>query len=367
MEPTREVHATLVDLLDRILDKGLVIHADVIISVAGIPLIGVNLRAALAGMETMLEYGLLKDWDASSRAWETEHRKGKLVPLEEGEEVALKAFGSFYYSEGIYTAWRSGWFYLTHNRIFLYHQDFRELLFKAPLNKIRALKVRIERSFTGKDRQILYLLLEDERVARLAVSNTKELKGKIEEIMKLRNLSLEEKPIVDEYEERATNFLKKGERVKCKGKMWHLLTDKSVLGDTWKPGYLYLTNERLYWWYEFERRALFQIPIEEISSATKERRDLSPVLKDKKVLDIIYSNNGTKKVVSFSGKEADEWEKTLNRVVAGETKLKEGKEKETCPQCGKEYPEETLLKKGCPDCGWRSPRLKKEIAQVLKV
>ena len=39
MEPTREVHATLVDLLDRILDKGLVIHADVIISVAGIPLI----------------------------------------------------------------------------------------------------------------------------------------------------------------------------------------------------------------------------------------------------------------------------------------------------------------------------------------
>jgi len=50
MEPSRDTHATLVDLLDRILDKGLVINADIIISVAGIPLIGVNLRAALAGM-----------------------------------------------------------------------------------------------------------------------------------------------------------------------------------------------------------------------------------------------------------------------------------------------------------------------------
>jgi len=53
MEPIRDTHATLVDLLDRILDKGLVINADLIVSVAGIPLLGVNLKAALAGMETI--------------------------------------------------------------------------------------------------------------------------------------------------------------------------------------------------------------------------------------------------------------------------------------------------------------------------
>jgi len=81
MEPTRNSHATLVDLLDRVLDKGIVIQADIIISLAGVPLIGVNLRAALAGMETMLEYGLMKEWDARARAWENEQRQKKVEPI----------------------------------------------------------------------------------------------------------------------------------------------------------------------------------------------------------------------------------------------------------------------------------------------
>jgi len=82
VEPVRDTNATLVDLLDRVLDKGLVIYADVIISLAGIPLIGVNLRAALAGMETMLKYGVLVDWDEKSRVWEQEHRrKIKVSPI----------------------------------------------------------------------------------------------------------------------------------------------------------------------------------------------------------------------------------------------------------------------------------------------
>ena len=81
MEPTRNSRATLVDLLDRVLDKGLVINADLIISLAGVPLIGVNLRAALAGMETMLEYGLMKEWDARIRTWESERRKKNVGPI----------------------------------------------------------------------------------------------------------------------------------------------------------------------------------------------------------------------------------------------------------------------------------------------
>ena len=81
MEPVRDCHATLVDLLDRVLDKGLVISADIIISVAGVPLIGVNLRAALAGMETMVRYGLMQEWDHRIRAWELEQRERNLPPL----------------------------------------------------------------------------------------------------------------------------------------------------------------------------------------------------------------------------------------------------------------------------------------------
>ena len=79
MEPTHDLHATLTDLLDRVLDKGVIINADVIITVSGIPLIAVNLRAAIAGMETMREYGLMTDWDEMTRSREGEIRKEKVL------------------------------------------------------------------------------------------------------------------------------------------------------------------------------------------------------------------------------------------------------------------------------------------------
>jgi hypothetical protein len=63
MQPTREGRATLVDLLDRVLEKGLVLNADLVIHVAGVPLLGVNLKACLAGVDTMLKYGVWRDWD----------------------------------------------------------------------------------------------------------------------------------------------------------------------------------------------------------------------------------------------------------------------------------------------------------------
>ena len=60
--------ATLVDLLDRVLDRGLFLRADLVISVAGIPLIGATLSLAVAGTETMLKYGIMTDWDREIRA-----------------------------------------------------------------------------------------------------------------------------------------------------------------------------------------------------------------------------------------------------------------------------------------------------------
>ncbi len=109
MEPVLDWkgRATLVDLLDRVFDKGVVIYADVYISVAGIPLLGINLRAALAGMETMLEYGVMQDMDVKSRMWETQYRKTKAVSLIEGEEIILKMFGSYHYMREIYNTWKS--------------------------------------------------------------------------------------------------------------------------------------------------------------------------------------------------------------------------------------------------------------------
>jgi hypothetical protein len=82
VEPTRDTRTTLVDLLDRILDKGLILDADLIIHVAGIPLIGIKLKAAIAGMETMLKYGIWEDWDAAQRAVAVEGQR-----LKEKKEV----------------------------------------------------------------------------------------------------------------------------------------------------------------------------------------------------------------------------------------------------------------------------------------
>lgn len=50
--------ATLADVLDRILDKGVVINADITVTVVGIELLGLQVRLALASFETAARYGL---------------------------------------------------------------------------------------------------------------------------------------------------------------------------------------------------------------------------------------------------------------------------------------------------------------------
>ena len=46
------------DVIGQLLDKGLVINADITISVAGVELLGIKIRAALASFETAAQYGL---------------------------------------------------------------------------------------------------------------------------------------------------------------------------------------------------------------------------------------------------------------------------------------------------------------------
>ncbi|MBI5232877.1 MAG: gas vesicle protein [Deltaproteobacteria bacterium] len=80
MKPDKQIQITLTDVLDRLLDRGLIVNADIIISVAGIPLVGIVLRAAVAGMETMLAYGMMEGWDKSTRLSALESLKENAVP-----------------------------------------------------------------------------------------------------------------------------------------------------------------------------------------------------------------------------------------------------------------------------------------------
>lgn len=70
MQPTKpargEPHA-IVDLLDVLLREGVVIQADVVLVVADIPLVGLDVRIAVAGMATMTEYGMFEEWDTRHR------------------------------------------------------------------------------------------------------------------------------------------------------------------------------------------------------------------------------------------------------------------------------------------------------------
>ncbi len=61
----------LTELIDRLLDKGLVINADISISVAGTELVGIKLRAALASFETAAKFGLAfpSGTDLTAPAW----------------------------------------------------------------------------------------------------------------------------------------------------------------------------------------------------------------------------------------------------------------------------------------------------------
>lgn len=67
MKPTKDDTHAIVELLDVLLREGAVIQADVVVTVADIPLIGISLRAAIAGMTTMTEYGMFREWDTTHR------------------------------------------------------------------------------------------------------------------------------------------------------------------------------------------------------------------------------------------------------------------------------------------------------------
>jgi hypothetical protein len=57
IQPSRKSDS-LADVVDRVLDKGLVINADIAITLAGTELLVIKIRAAIASFETAARYGL---------------------------------------------------------------------------------------------------------------------------------------------------------------------------------------------------------------------------------------------------------------------------------------------------------------------
>jgi hypothetical protein len=183
----------LVDLLDRVLDKGIVLNADIIIHIAGIPLLGVNLKACLAGMETMLKYGIWKDWDEAQRVVVAEeYRRKKEILLVPGEEVLLKMFASWWLNSGIHHNWKPGYLYVTNKRICLFRKEpASEVLFETPYEGLRGVTTR-KTNIGGKQTDCLYLLLQSGELVRLHPSKASVVKDAILRKMRVLRLELEE-------------------------------------------------------------------------------------------------------------------------------------------------------------------------------
>jgi len=175
VKPERE--NDLVDLLDRLLNKGLILNADLIISVAGVPLIGISLKAALASIETMIDYGMMEAWDKNTREWYANNIAKTSVQLMEGEDIILKTFGSIWYSQGIINTWRPGFWYLTNKRLFLLRE---EMLFETSIDRIEACMLKAQTHF-NKERNVLILQYGGE-VVRIYVSDIMGLKEAIEKV-----------------------------------------------------------------------------------------------------------------------------------------------------------------------------------------
>lgn len=92
LEAERDGAGTLADVIDRILDKGLVINADIQIAVSGVELLDLKIRAALASFETAARYGLefpagvdqkTPAWQEALVAKDTCPECGKRLPTED--------------------------------------------------------------------------------------------------------------------------------------------------------------------------------------------------------------------------------------------------------------------------------------------
>jgi gas vesicle structural protein len=87
----------LADVIDRILDKGLVLNADISVSVGGTELLGVKITATIASFETAAKYGLefpsgtnlnapiwKKSFEAYANCPECGNRREEKLLIEEG-------------------------------------------------------------------------------------------------------------------------------------------------------------------------------------------------------------------------------------------------------------------------------------------
>ena len=95
--------------------------------------------------------------------------------------------------------------------------------------------------------------------------------------------------------------LLKNETILCRYPMWHLSEDSTASmtsGGIWNPGQIYVTSERLIWYYLFDENNRRATELTRISGITTNMDKISNLIKAKELLSVICQD-GT--CLRFSG------------------------------------------------------------------
>ena len=182
LTPESDLRATVVDLLEVLLNKGAILNVDMLIGIGSIPLIGVSLRAAIAGIETMLEYGMMRDWDERTRQW-VETSLTRDVPLERDERVQCRMLGAYRTAAA---EWPAGVIFVTNRRILVLRRYPRDLLLARALDDLQRV-VRAEPSPDDPGGSRLRLVLADGASETVAAERVDRLEHVIRANLRSRN------------------------------------------------------------------------------------------------------------------------------------------------------------------------------------
>ncbi|WP_051717135.1 gas vesicle protein GvpJ [Streptomyces megasporus] len=254
MKPTRDPRVTLDDLVEVLLNKGAVLHLDLIVAVADIPLIGVSLRAAVAGMETMLEYGMLRQWDADTRAWAMRSAARHELELRAGEESVVRMYGGHLLDDDFHTTWRPGTVHLTDRRLVVLRRDPREVLWEAELSAVRAVRLESERTVGGESRTRVRVETADGAGALLSAADPE----------RLRDLLVRTCPGPLTSDGPRSPLPGPDERALVEGHLWYREPRRD--GPLWRGGNGRLTPAGLVWKSPLDARPALVLPAADVTA-----------------------------------------------------------------------------------------------------
>ena len=88
-EPTHSINATgLADILERVLDKGIIIAGDIKIQIADIDLLTIKIRLLIASVDKAMEMGI--NWWQEDTYLSTKAREKELMQQQETLEARLE-------------------------------------------------------------------------------------------------------------------------------------------------------------------------------------------------------------------------------------------------------------------------------------